>query len=231
MRVAVVSPYYKEPFSQLQRCHASVAAQTHACRHIFVSDGFPQDIGSLGPDLDHIQMPNTNDFGNTPRAIGGISAAVRGFEAIAFLDSDNWYEPNHIEHMVHLATSASAAVVAARRKLWSPNGEVLGVDTFDSDGDRFCDTSCIFMTYQAFELIIDWLMPKSLSMVGDRVFWEKITRSGCKRVTSDLPTVNYVTDWAAHFKTLGLPVPSYAKRMIEEEDGSLTMLRGEDSAP
>jgi hypothetical protein len=173
-------------------------------------------------------MPHTDDYGNTPRAIGGISAAVRGFEAITFLDSDNWFEPNHIEHMVRLATTESAAVVAAQRKLWSLEGEMLGIDTFDSDGKIFCDTSCIFMTYPAFDLVIEWLMPKNLAIVGDRVFWDKVVNSGFKRVVSELPTVNYITDWSAHYKSLGLPVPSYAKTMIEEADGSLRMARGKD---
>ena len=31
MRVAVVTPYYKEPREWIERCIASVAAQTHAC--------------------------------------------------------------------------------------------------------------------------------------------------------------------------------------------------------
>jgi glycosyltransferase involved in cell wall biosynthesis len=225
MRVAVVSPYFKEPLSQLRRCHASVLAQTYPCRHIFVSDGFPQDLSSLGPELDHIQLPHNDDYGNSPRAIGGISAAARNFEAVAYLDSDNWYEPNHIEHMVRLAASASAAVVAAQRMLRSLDGKAMGADTFDSDGDAFCDTSCIFLTHEALDLIMEWLMPKDLAMVGDRVFWERVLRSGFKRVASAIPTVNYVTDWATHYERFGLPVPPTAKRMTEETDGSLSMAR------
>ncbi|MBL0210474.1 MAG: glycosyltransferase family 2 protein [Holophagaceae bacterium] len=225
MRVAVISPYFKEPLSQLQRCHASVSAQTHPCRHIFVSDGHPQDLASLGSDLDHILVPNHADFGNTPRAIGGISAAMRHFEGIAFLDGDNWFEPNHIEHMVGLAASASASVVAAQRMLRSPEGELLGVDTFDSDGEAFCDTNCIFLTHEALDLVLEWLMPDDLGVVGDRVFWERVRRSGHKRVASSLPTVNYVTDWAAHYERFGLPVPSKAKRMAEEPDGRLFLAR------
>lgn len=227
MRVAVISPYFKEPVSQLRRCHASVLAQTHPCRHIFVSDGFPQDLSTLGPDLDHILLPRHEDFGNTPRAIGGISAAARHFEAVAFLDSDNWFEPNHIEHMVGLAASASAAVVAARRMLRSPEGAILGVDTFDSDGDEFCDTNCVFLTLTALDLVVEWLMPKDLAVVGDRVFWERVRRSGFKRVASDLPTVNYVTDWAAHYERFGLPVPPNAKKMTEDPGGRLFLARHE----
>ena len=227
MRVAVISPYYKESASQLRRCHASVSAQTHPCRHIFVSDGFPQELNSLGPDLDHILVPHNDDFGNTPRVIGGLSAAARNFEAVAFLDSDNWFEPNHIEHMVGLAASTSAAVVAARRMLRSPEGGVIGVDTFDSDGDAFCDTNCVFLTLAAFDLIMEWLMPKDMAVVGDRVFWERVRRSGFKRVTSDLPTVNYVTDWASHYERFGWPVPANAKKMVEDRDGRLVLVRGE----
>jgi hypothetical protein len=43
MRVAVITPYFKEPLEQLRRCHESVANQTHGeTVHFMVADGHPQ---------------------------------------------------------------------------------------------------------------------------------------------------------------------------------------------
>ena len=56
MRIAVVTPYYKEPTDILRRCHDSVMAQTCPVTHIMVSDGHPN------PEVDqwnaiHVRLP------------------------------------------------------------------------------------------------------------------------------------------------------------------------------
>src|SRR5271166_697694 len=102
LKVAVVTPYHREPTEWLAQCIAGVAAQTYPCTHILVADGFPRpDL--VPPAAQHIQLPRAHaDNGNTPRAIGSISAIGEGFDAIAYLDADNWHEPGFIEAMVKL---------------------------------------------------------------------------------------------------------------------------------
>jgi glycosyltransferase involved in cell wall biosynthesis len=42
------------------------------------------------------------DDGNTPWCFGAISARNQGFDAVAYLDSDNWYAPDRIASLADL---------------------------------------------------------------------------------------------------------------------------------
>ena len=42
MRVAVITPYYKEPEAWLARCLTSVREQSYPVTHFVVADGHPQ---------------------------------------------------------------------------------------------------------------------------------------------------------------------------------------------
>ncbi|MEM9692341.1 MAG: glycosyltransferase, partial [Myxococcota bacterium] len=152
-RVAVVTPYYREEAAVLEQCVASVAAQTVPVTHFVVADGHPQ------PDLvdrfrvEHLVLPDAHgDNGNTPRAIGSLSAVNRGFDAIAYLDADNWYRPEHIERMVALQRRTGASVCTSGRTIHRLDGSFMLVDR-ESDGLRHVDTSCLFLTRDAFRLV------------------------------------------------------------------------------
>ncbi|MCU0940002.1 MAG: tetratricopeptide repeat protein, partial [Burkholderiaceae bacterium] len=95
-RVAVVTPYYKERRAWLERCIASVKAQDYPVTHYMVADGFAQDwIDHSG--VRHLKLDQGHaDFGNTPRAIGAQLAVSEGFDAVCFLDADNWFAPDHV---------------------------------------------------------------------------------------------------------------------------------------
>lgn len=91
MKVAVITPYYKESLDILQKCHESVKKQNHPSLHVMVADGFPVDDISQW-DCNHIILPlGHNDIGSTPRLLGSYHAIGLGYDAIAFLDADNWY--------------------------------------------------------------------------------------------------------------------------------------------
>ena len=109
MRVAVITPYYKEPPAYLERCIDSVRAQTHgSVEHVLVSDGHPQDWIDAAA-VRHLRLDCSHgDYGNTPRAIGALLAASEGCDAVAFLDADNWYHPEHVA-----SCAAQAAPLAA----------------------------------------------------------------------------------------------------------------------
>src|SRR5262249_4891479 len=112
-RVAVVTPYHREPPEVLAKCRDSVRNQTYACTHVLVADGHPQRQMAHADAL-HIVLPLAHhDNGNTARMIGAMSAVNRGFHAIAFLDADNWYEPDHVARMVALHRRTAADVCTA----------------------------------------------------------------------------------------------------------------------
>src|SRR5690349_5897356 len=97
MRVAVVTPYYKEPLAVLRRCVDSVKAQQIACAHIMVADGHPRpEIEDWGVEQ-HVKLPLSHaDDGDTPRLIGTGMAHAQGFDAVCWLDADNWFEAEHV---------------------------------------------------------------------------------------------------------------------------------------
>lgn len=75
MKVACVTPYYRESREILERCLQSVARQTRPCAHYLVSDGDPQDWIDELP-VRHLRLDeNHADYGNTPRTAGGLLAA------------------------------------------------------------------------------------------------------------------------------------------------------------
>src|SRR4051794_24560005 len=91
MKIAVITPFHKTPTPWLEQCLVSVARQTVPCTHFLVCDGDePHDI-TIPASVKVLRLPDAHrDFGNTPRAIGSVSAISQGFDAIAYLDSDNW---------------------------------------------------------------------------------------------------------------------------------------------
>ncbi|MFP6688355.1 MAG: glycosyltransferase [Alphaproteobacteria bacterium] len=167
MKVAVITPYFEAGEDWLKKCHESVLAQTHHCTQFFVADGAPQDVIS-DFDAQHIVLgANHGDYGNPPRAIGSVSAIGQGFDAIAWLDADNWYEPNHIESLVGLHRKQGAAICTSSRMIYGSNGAPLGLCP-NVDGKKFFDTNCYLLTRAAYELISVWYeMEPRLHPVGD----------------------------------------------------------------
>jgi len=43
MKVAVITPYFKESLDILQKCHESLKKQTYPSVHTIFADGFPND--------------------------------------------------------------------------------------------------------------------------------------------------------------------------------------------
>ena len=170
MRIAVVTPCHNTPAEQLDQCHRSVLGQTVACSHILVDDG--SETPPTFDDAQILRLPKAHaDTGNVARAIGAISAVGQGFEAIAFLDADNWYEPTHIETLVNLHLSTKATVCTSSRNLYTPEGGLLGKCP-EVDGARFVDTHCMFLTRGAFKTISFWYLvpdPSPHGAFNDRV--------------------------------------------------------------
>src|SRR5262249_33103168 len=135
-RVAVVTPYCGETPEILAKCCDSVRDQTFACAHVLVADGHPQPWMEKWDGM-HIVLPRAHqDNGNTARMIGAMSAVNQGFDAIAFLDADNWYEPDHIARMVALHRRTQAEVCTAGRMIVREDGSPMFVD-WESNGIDF----------------------------------------------------------------------------------------------
>jgi len=211
-RVAVVTPYYKEERSVLAQCHESVLRQSYQCDHILVADGFPSDLFEDVPNTLHVKLPKeNNDFGNTPRAIGGILAEAYGYDAVAYLDGDNWFESSHIESLIAAHEKTRAPLVCCKRTFCGLDGVRMDITEPAEDANRHVDSSCWLIFRPAYSLLRDWLMPKILGPVGDRIFLQKAIHDRFRITPTMDRTVCYRTQHAHHYRLAGMAVPPGAK--------------------
>lgn len=206
MRVAVITPYFKESLHVLQQCHDSVCGQSSECLHVMVADGFPRpEVDSW--KVDHIVLPRTHgDVGSTPRLIGCYHAIGLGYDAVAFLDSDNWYRHDHLTKLVALIKSG-AAFAASNRVICSLDGTVMARCPI-TDPERFVDTSCMLFSRPAFHLLHNLaLMPDYGHVISDRILLHHVKQSGVQRAFESQPTVFYRAGKAGLYRRLGVPIP------------------------
>jgi len=210
--IAVVTPYHTESAAVLRRCRESVRAQTVPCRHILVADGHPsRDLAREVAAL-HVVMPRAHgDNGNTPRAFGALVAAAEGFDAIAFLDADNWIDPEHLAVMVAGHRRSGAPLVACKRVFHDIDGAPLAIREPEEELCRHVDTSCWLVFRPAFALLRAWLMPSALSPVCDRVFLHAALRAGLAITAADWRGVHFTTRYAGHYAGAGRDPPADAK--------------------
>ena len=217
LRVAVITPYYREPAEYLQRCLQSVAAQTHAFTHFLISDGHPSQLVAGWP-VRHVQLGSAHaDYGDTPRAVGSLLAASEGFEAIAYLDADNYYLPQHIAGLVAAweAQGRQIDVLASSRFFVYPDGRLMPIaDTMDPR--RGVDTNCLFLAGNAIAHGCNWnRMPAAFHAFGDRIFWLMLAARGMRMGTLAQPSVAYTSNWKAHYQQLGEMPPPDAKDLSQ----------------
>jgi|SRR5580658_91832 glycosyltransferase involved in cell wall biosynthesis len=205
MKVAVVTPYHRESIALLEQCYRSVAAQYYPCRHVMVADGFPNPAVDGWPVL-HLKLPAAHgDGGSAGRYAGAVAAIEAGAEAIAFLDADNWLQPDHIATLVVLALHENADLATAGRSLHRLDGSLLGID---EQKTGFVDTSCMLLRQPIFPLIEVWnAIPVSLWGICDRIFSMALRERAARRVHSRRPTVCYRTGFAIHYRQCGEAPP------------------------
>lgn len=212
MNVAVITPYYKEPLATLQRCHDSVRRQTHGCTHFFVSDGHPRaELDEW--DVRHMRLGTSHgDYGNTPRALGSMSAFNLGFDAVAYLDADNWYADDHVESLVCFSARTGSDVGFSSRHIVLSTGEKFPFP--DEPDHQHVDTNCLFFTSRAAFLAPIWaMMDPSLAAIGDRLMFHVIRKRGVSHGWTGLKTLYYESRWAVHFEAMGKEPPEDAHRL------------------
>lgn len=215
MRVAVITPYFKESVKILEQCHSSVMSQTYPCSHVLVADGFPQHE-VMGWSVQHLSLPKPSGAGGTlPKAVGAMFAIKQGFDALAFLDGDNWYLPEHIASLVELHRSSKAPVCVASRSMRRLDGTVLPLRGPGEDRGHV-DNNCLFLTRDAFRIVYLWVsMPTQFGPIDDRIITLALhgRRWGVSRTGQE--TVAYRTAYAEDYIKAGESVPPGAKSYID----------------
>jgi hypothetical protein len=225
MRVAVITPYYKTPRAWLEQCHQSVLAQTHPCTHILVADGVPESYVDEW-DAQHNRLAtNHGDYGDTPRAIGSLTAIGQGFDAIAYLDADNFYRPGHIESLVNLHNETGAAVCISSRTMHRLDGSEMGA-CVETDGEFFADTSCLMFTRPAFALAPTWaLLDPKLHPICDRMMMHLIRSHNMPRAFTGERTVAFRSSYAGTYRIFGEEPPPEADKDGTDFLAALEFLR------
>jgi hypothetical protein len=223
-KIAIVTPwngYHAEWFAE---CRASVEAQTLKVDHVLVFDGVTASPGAFQAARQRlIQIPSKPgaglghaDTGNLARGIGGTLCAAENYDAVCFLDADNWIEPEHMEQLwcVSRTNPDPFSIVVARRIMHTLDGRAMYQEQAEHAAGHV-DTNCMFFGRAAFRLLPVWTqIPAEMAHIGDQVFW-KVARQWLGKDPPALvvPTVHYRTPYAAHYRAAGLPAPEGAKEV------------------
>ncbi|QPN63163.1 glycosyltransferase [Synechococcus sp. CBW1004] len=206
-KVAVITPYLRKDLDYLRQCHQSVLDQEEACWHVIVADG--ESIDEIDHwDAHHVVLPvRHHDIGSTPRLIGSFHAIGLGVEAVAFLDADNWYAPNHISGLLTALRAKNASFASSNRLLCRVDGTAMASCPI-TNPSRFIDTNCMLFGRGAFHLLHHWvLMPDYGHLIGDRIMLYHLRQSGVSHVHLDSPSVNYRCGKEGLYHLLGEAIP------------------------
>ena len=214
-KVAVITPYYKEPDAELSRCLESVRTQTYSCDHFMISDGFPNHVVE-GSSAIHLKLGVAHaDNGNTPRYVGAMVALALGYDAVAYLDADNWYESNHIESLVRAQHLTRANAVCSLRNIYLPDGYKLSDCDEEDLNKSHVDTSCYLFTRD-----VEYLwhlfgqMPKDWGPVCDRVIFSAMQGNNIEWTSQR--TLNFKSNYKRHFYRAGKPIPEKTHDISDE---------------
>ena len=163
-KISVIVPVYKVE-AYLERCVNSLVQQTYKnLEIILVDDGSPDNSGKICDRLaeqdSRIQVIHKVNGGLSDARNVGIEAATGDY--IAFIDSDDWYDPTMLEMLYGLAEEHNAEIAeCSYRSIY--------------DGRVQAETSCSgavmeFTPAQAIESNLDWKFCKPVA-------WNKLYRA------------------------------------------------------
>jgi len=219
MKIAIITPYFKESLDILKQCHNSVLAQEISADHYFIADGFPRSEINLWKVKHIILEKNHDDNGNTPRGIGSKTARELNYDFISYLDADNWFHKDHLESLINLYNNTKANICCSKRTFHHMNGEDLNISEVPEDKFEHVDTSCFLIHNLAFEVTKIWeKMPKILSPICDRIFYKSIVIHKKYSIAfSNLRTVAFRSQYLSHYKTAKQQPPENLKGSIGRE--------------
>ena len=215
-RVAAITPYYNESEYLIKRCIDSVRNQKIKTDHFLVADGLGHDWLDQAVQR-HLRLGKSHkDFGNTPRGLGSLLAVSEGYDAIFFLDADNWIEPNHVDTCIQSAMTAfknwyECDYVIAKRLFRRLDETVMPL----AEEAGHVDTNCYFFLPGSFHLLSLWItQPKYLSSLGDRFFYTILKSRNLNAAINNHPTVNYHCMWTSSYTSIGETPPVGTKENI-----------------
>ncbi len=211
-RIAVITPYFREPTEMLLQAHESVLGQGVPADHFLIADGFPNPEVSNWKAR-HVTLPQSHgDNGMAARGIGGLLAEAEGYDFIAYLDADNWFHAGHLASLLELHRLSGAEICASFRTFHSPQGADLEISEPDEDRLLHVDTSALLLARAAFGLAGIWLrMPVALGPICDRVFLCAARRQRLRVVSTMKRTLAFRSQYEFHYRLANQPPPENVK--------------------
>lgn len=209
MRVFVVTPYFNTPVDWFAQCHRSVRAQTVPVTQILICDGAPVTMLPYFQGIHLILRRNYADYGNTPRLLGCYQAVTAGADAIAFLDADNWFLPDHVEALLRHAQDNGLDAVSSTRMLHRLDGSPM-IRCPHVDGGLI-DTNCLLVLRPAFPHLIAWVLTeREQAGVTDQAVWHHLQAQGMRTGFLNRASVAYRTRHRVHYQIAGETPPADA---------------------
>jgi len=209
MKIAVITAYCSDDFAYIDRCIRSVRDQSTQATHFVVADGCDVPLSNAqlaGVNILRIPIRH-HDYGNTPRFVGSHLAIEKGFEAIAFLDADNWYHTDHLSSLVSLHRSTDALIGASQRIICAVDGTPIGLCLL-SGTPIFADTSCMMFFRNATHFGRLWgEIPSDFHAIGDRILWKSIIDEGASQFFTARPTIGYTAKHRSFYERAGIASP------------------------
>lgn len=111
-----------------------------------------------------------DDWGDTPRTIGAASAFAQGYDAVCWLDQDNWLYPKYAETLAAAMQKTRCALATCSRDIYTLSTEKMGLCK-ETDGQKFVDANCMMLSRAASSAAMIWAtMPKPWHVCSDMYF-------------------------------------------------------------
>ncbi|MBD6617602.1 glycosyltransferase [Komarekiella sp. 'clone 1'] len=162
MLVSVITPVTGNPL--MKQAIQNVQDQDYPhIEHLIVIDGQEREAAAQSileeiefkkPQTHVLCLPYaTGKDGFNGHRIYGMSPFLAKGDYLAFLDEDNWFEPNHISSLVHIVEEKQLDWAYALRKIVNSNGTFATYDNCESLGKwqvfynnyHLIDTNCYFL--------------------------------------------------------------------------------------
>ncbi len=191
MKITVITCTFGRP-DQLRHAVESVNEQTlpsDQYRHLVVEDADnPSPIKEMG--LEGPLLMTMHDRSGYPGFLcrnSGVRAATT--DLVAFLDDDNWYEPDHLETLLALQESSGADFVWSSTRLVDPNGSQIGFRDSPEPEPGVIDISEILCRRSLF-IGCGGLDPRD-GIRGDGLMIWRWVHNGARYAHSKKVTLNY----------------------------------------
>jgi len=171
-----------------------------------------------------VAPPGSGRNGSAPgsllRAIGLLTAKTPW---VTFADDDVVWDPTHLEELNR--SIGSAHWISTLRKIWSPGGKLIGVDTFESVGDdasrttpyEMCDGNTMLFRRE-FGVYASVLYRETTEYNDDRLMYAYLKKNAGPRGRTGIPTINHTcpTSLEEFFAQNCIPMPSRTIEFFNE---------------